>query len=333
MPVWSGSSRVAHQGLLAQRETRGLQAGTAGSWLVVGCCQGAGGSSAVRHSSAAHSKTAQSSIPLQRGRTGRRGFKEWNQQHRPLGILGKFPFLTAEIQAPPAGLPAGPPQRDVGPEPCRPARGRRCRNRGGMPAEAAGQADDGSSRGIPPEFANRHGWARSCVQASDQRAGKRNSAESIRDGAPPFLAPLRLPKLPCPGPAPSPSVHELVHAPFGDGWANRVCGSWTSCSPPAVRFWWMGEPAGLKGLAGWPPNPDFPSCQRPALAAAAMYRQYLALAAAGDRAARTLLATPGDQQQPIWLAKGIPPPHRTSCMSSYVHTGPVRLRLLDQMHA
>jgi len=127
---------LAPQGLLAQRETRGMQ-----GWLLQGLAvgwvlSGPEGSSCRSAIVCSHFKTAQSSIPVTaKAGTGRRGFKEWNSSTQTLGIWVKFPFLTAESRAHCRPVLRASSKGRLGPEALRTSRAAAECDRGvGMPA-------------------------------------------------------------------------------------------------------------------------------------------------------------------------------------------------------
>jgi len=188
-------------------------------------------------------KTAQSSIPCSEAVTGRRASGMEQQQPDPW-ICVKFPLPQAEIQAH-LRLPAAASSRGVGPSLAGQPRAR-MPTEGGMPAEAAGQADRWFIEAASfPGVRESPWWATSCVQHPDQRS-RNQSAESIRTCAP-FWRPSTVPKMPA-LPSSIALVARMVHAPFEWVGPNRLCGSWTqSCPPtPAVRSGGGREPAGLK---------------------------------------------------------------------------------------
>jgi len=283
-------------------------------WLSVGFCQGPGLKFAVRNRPAASSRPAQSPSPCSEPYWPR-GFQEWNSMHQDPWDLVKSRSSRLRIPGPPAGLPAGPSSKGGWAEkPWPPARGRPMRPMVACQLKQLVQADRWFIEGNPPGVPrNRPWWARAAF-SNLIREQERNQPESIRDVRA-LLAPLRC-RNGCPAGAPSPSLHEMVHAPFGGWGPNRLLRKLdASCSPHKLFALVDGESRRPEKLLAWPPRIPTSFVAAPATGAAAMY------------SSTALSCRWRSTHRPLWLplvtsaaapsgAKGILTANRTSCMSA-----------------
>jgi len=129
MPVVRIVQGWAPPGFTRQRETRACRAGYCRAGCQVEVLSGAG----LKLRSAIVCSTQDGQVSITRAARApvlaAGAFRNGNSSTRPLGDLCEFPFLTAEIQGHLQAFLQGPRSKGGWPEPCRPARGRRCRPR------------------------------------------------------------------------------------------------------------------------------------------------------------------------------------------------------------